>query len=110
MRHIVFKGEPSLLMQHLRSKDDGFIIFIKAKPQSKYDEISVSVDEVCVRVSAPARNEQANVRLQKMLATIFGIAQSKVVILKGQQARQKAFYIIERDRAALLANVCRSIG
>jgi uncharacterized protein len=109
-KNIAIKGDPSLLTQHLKSKDDGFIICIVAKPQTKHEEFCITVDEVSIKVNAPAQDGKANERVQKILATIFGLAKSKVVILKGQQSRLKMYYLIEKDRAVLLANVRRSMG
>jgi uncharacterized protein (TIGR00251 family) len=109
-KNIAIKGDPLLLTQHLQSKDDGFVICVVAKPQAKHEEFCITVDQVSIKVNAPAQEGKANERLQKILATIFGLAKSKVVILKGQQGRLKMYYLIEKDRAVLLDNLRRSIG
>ena len=109
-KNIAINGDPVLLTQHLKRKDDGFVICIVAKPQAKHEEFCITVDQVSIKVNAPAQEGKANERVQKILATIFGLAKSKVLILRGQQARLKMYYLIEKDRAVLLANLRRSMG
>ncbi|MCI1189552.1 DUF167 family protein [Hymenobacter sp. DH14] len=60
------------------------ILHLKAKPGSRVNQLQLGPDgQVTVRLNAPAQEGQANAALLAFLATTFGIAKTRVVLLAG---------------------------
>jgi uncharacterized protein (TIGR00251 family) len=56
-----------------------------------------------VRVAAPALDGRANRAVCRLLAKQLGVARSRVVIVRGQRARDKLIQVEGMDQAALAA-------
>lgn len=70
------------------------IISVKAKPQAKEDRIEkIGENEFAIWVKAKAIKGKANQAVIEVLSKYFGIAQSKIVLLKGGRSRSKIFKI-----------------
>ncbi|MFA5147392.1 MAG: DUF167 domain-containing protein [Candidatus Omnitrophota bacterium] len=70
-------------------------IAVKVKPGSKEDSVEkVNGAEFMVRVKAPAREGRANEAALEVLAGYFGVARSRVRIVRGLSGRNKVIDII----------------
>jgi uncharacterized protein YggU (UPF0235/DUF167 family) len=66
------------------------ILHVKAKPGSRINQLLVGPDgAMVVRLNAPAQEGKANAALQAYLATVFGIAKSRVTLLAGHTSTFK---------------------
>jgi len=70
-------------------------IFVIAKPNAKEAQVKM-IDNAHFRVAVkePPKNGKANATIVKALAEHFGVAPSRVKILKGAAAKQKLIEII----------------
>lgn len=72
-------------------------ISVKVKPQAKEDKIAkTGENEYVVRVKAKAQDGKANCAVREILSEYFDIAQSKVILLKGEWSRDKIFEIYSK--------------
>ena len=73
-------------------------IFCKIIPGARVNKI-VKEDDAHFKVYLMARPEKgrANKALIKILAKDFGVAKSKVVILRGEKAREKEIFIEDKE-------------
>lgn len=66
------------------------ILHLKAKPGSRVNQLLVGPDGATTeRLNAPAQEGKANAALQAYLATTFGIAKNRVVLLAGHTSSFK---------------------
>lgn len=69
-------------------------IFLYVQPGAKTTEITGLYDGVLkIRLNAPPVDGQANNRLQKYLAQLFGVSQRQVRLIRGEKNRRKIFEI-----------------
>ena len=69
-------------------------ISVKVKPQAKEDRVNkIGENQFAVWVKAKAIEGKANQAVIKLLSKYFDIAQSKIVLLRGERARDKVFKI-----------------
>ncbi len=66
------------------------LIQVKVKPNSKVRKIvQIEKDNYIVHVNAPATEGKANLELIKLLSKEFGVAKSKVELVKGLKSNNK---------------------
>jgi uncharacterized protein len=66
------------------------LVTVRVRPGSSRNEIAGEKDGVLVvRVSAPPVDGKANAAVRKLLAKHYGIAPSRVEIVRGHSAREK---------------------
>jgi uncharacterized protein (TIGR00251 family) len=66
------------------------LVTVRVKPGSSRDEVVEEADGVLVvRVTAPPAEGRANKAVRRLVAKHYGIAPSRVEIVRGQAARQK---------------------
>ncbi|MBC8358281.1 MAG: DUF167 domain-containing protein [Candidatus Aminicenantes bacterium] len=69
-------------------------IFVKVKPRAKENRIEqTDKNQFSVWVQARPEKGQANRAVIEILAEYFGLSKSRVMLLKGQTAKQKTFEI-----------------
>ncbi|MDH5202528.1 MAG: DUF167 domain-containing protein [Nitrospirota bacterium] len=71
-------------------------ISVKVKPNAKQERIEKTGENtLSVWVKEKPQEGKANQAVIKILADYFGVARSKVILLKGQTSKQKIFEIKE---------------
>jgi len=70
-------------------------IQVKAKPNSKTDEVSREGDSFIVKVREPPKEGKANQAVIKLLAEHFGVPRSRVRILSGFGSRNKVIEVVQ---------------
>lgn len=73
------------------------LLYLKIKPNQRYNSIKKSEDGFIVRIRAPAEDGKANSHLIEFMANTLKLPKSAIRILKGQTSRYKC---IEIDAAA----------
>ncbi len=69
-------------------------ISARVKPNAKENKVEkISDNEFLVWVKAPAQENRANQAAREILAEYFGVAKSRVNLLKGKTSRQKVFEV-----------------
>lgn len=71
------------------------VFWVKIKPNSKNEEISVENDTIIAKVNAPPVDGKANERLRELLSDFFKCPKSKISILAGKTSRTKKILIKE---------------
>ena len=74
------------------------ILHLKAKPGSRLNQLQVGPNgQLTVRLNAPAQEGKANAALQAYLASVFGIAKTRVVLLAGHASPFKKIELLAVD-------------
>ncbi len=69
-------------------------IFVQARAGAKYPRVSkIDAAHFVVAVREPARDGKANAAIARALADHFGVAPSRVTLVRGAVAEQKVFEI-----------------
>ncbi|UCB56877.1 MAG: DUF167 domain-containing protein [Candidatus Omnitrophota bacterium] len=69
-------------------------ISVKVKPQAKQDMVrKIGPGDYTVWVKAKALEGKANQAVVEVLAEYFGVAKSKIALLKGKKTRNKVFMV-----------------
>lgn len=72
------------------------ILHLKAKPGSRINQLQLGPDgQVIVRLNAPAQEGKANAALLAYLATVFGIAKTRVLLLAGHTSPFKKVELLD---------------
>ena len=72
------------------------ILHLKAKPGSRVNQLQLGPDGlVTVRLNAPAQEGKANAALLGYLATTFGTAKTRVVLLAGHTSSFKKVELLD---------------
>jgi len=71
-------------------------IQVKAKPNSKNDEVSQEGGSFIVKVKEPPKEGRANQAIIKLLAHHFSVPKDQVKILNGFKSKNKVIEIINR--------------
>jgi hypothetical protein len=69
------------------------IIYLKVKPNQRFDRMEKAGDTWQVRLNAPAVDGKANQRLVDFLSEVLDVSKSKIVLKKGHTARVKCLEI-----------------
>ena len=70
-------------------------IQVKAKPNSKTEEVSQKGDSFIVKVKEPPKEGKANQAVIRLLAQHFDVPQNRVRILSGFRSRNKIIEVVE---------------
>ena len=78
-------------------------ISAKVKPNSRYREEVVANDDgsLTVYTKAPAIEGRANLAAIKLLAKYYGVAPSRVKLVRGATSRNKVFEIADKNPGSL---------
>ncbi len=79
------------------------LLYLKIKPNQRFDRIERVDDHWVVRVKAPAVDGKANEHLIDYLSSVLGLSKSKVRIRKGSASRIKC---LEIDAEEAYINDC----
>jgi len=75
------------------------ILWLRVQPRASRDEwVGAAAAQFRVRITAPPVDGQANAHLQAFLATLFGVAKSRVTLLAGDKGRDKRWRITAPQR------------
>jgi len=75
--------------------DDGIVVFVRATPGAKRDEIvGVAAGRLRVRIAAPPAEGLANDRLCRFVAKAFGVRPSAVSVRRGRRSREKEVCVL----------------
>lgn len=75
-------------------KEDTLFLSIHVHPRAKQTAIvGVQEGKLKVKTSAPPVDGRANSELCELFAKLFGVAKSRVTLVKGQKSRDKCFCI-----------------
>ena len=74
--------------------DDGIVISVRVTPGAKRSEvIDSSGERLRLRVAAPATEGKANAEVARFVASLFGVRQSAVMLVRGQRSRDKTLRV-----------------
>jgi uncharacterized protein (TIGR00251 family) len=77
------------------------LLFVKAKPNQRFDKVERVGAEWQIRLKAPAVDGKANEHLIEYLSEILKIPKSKINLKKGQTSRIKCLEIIADEKTVL---------
>ncbi|MCM2561597.1 DUF167 domain-containing protein [Lutimaribacter sp. EGI FJ00015] len=69
----------------------GAEIALRVTPRAARDRIDTAEGALRIYVTAPPEDGKANKAVQKILARAMGVAKSRLVLVRGQTARDKVF-------------------
>ncbi|MBR9650997.1 DUF167 domain-containing protein [Thalassovita aquimarina] len=72
---------------------EGREIAVRVTPKASRNKITVEEDQLRVYVTTVPEDGKANAAVQKLLAKAMGIAKSRLVLVRGQTARDKVFRV-----------------
>lgn len=70
---------------------DGAEITVRVTPRAARNDVTRDGASVAVRVTAMPENGKANEAVRKLLAKALGVAKTRLVLVRGQTARDKTF-------------------
>ncbi len=79
------------------------LLYLKIKPNQRFDRIEGTPEQWFVRIKAPAIDGKANEHLLDFLSAVFGLSQSKIRLKKGKTSRLKC---LEIDADEEFVNQC----
>ena len=100
---IRFKGPAECVLEASLS-----LVEVKVTPRASATSVKVDGELVLVRVTAAPTDGQANSAVQELLAKKLKIAKGRVLLVRGETARQKVFEIEGLERAEILQSLRES--
>lgn len=91
---------------YLRGK---MIIYLKVKPNQRFDKLEKVGNEWHIRLKAPAVDGKANAHLIEFLSAILAVSKSKITLKKGKTSRLKCLEI-DSDEKSVLEKLALSIN
>jgi uncharacterized protein (TIGR00251 family) len=85
------------------------IIYLKVKPNQRFDKVEKIGNEWQIRLKAPATEGKANEHLIELLSAILDISKSKIELKKGKTSRLKCLEI-DSDEVTVLEKLTLSIN
>jgi uncharacterized protein len=77
------------------------LLYIRAKPNSRFDRIEKIGEVWQIRLKAPAVDGKANEHLIEFLSEILKIPKSKISLKKGQTSRIKCLEIMADEKTVM---------
>jgi len=84
------------------------ILYLKVKPNQRFDKVEKSGDYWQIRIKAPATDGKANEYLVEYLGVILGLPKSKIILKKGMTSRLKCLEILA-DESMILNKLYNSL-
>ena len=81
-----------------RRDGDDLVLAVRVVPKASRDDVLAEAQWLKIRVTAPPVDGKANEHLVRLLARVFGVAKSRVVIEKGATGRSKQVRIVRPER------------
>lgn len=72
---------------------DDLVLSVKVQPRASRDALVPEPGRLRVRITAPPVEGAANAHLARLLAREFGVAPSRVALVRGESSRDKVFRI-----------------
>ena len=85
------------------------IIYLKVKPNQRFDRLEKIGNEWQIRVKAPAIDGKANEHLIELLSGMLAISKSKITLKKGKTSKLKCLEI-DLDEQSVLQKLESSIN
>ncbi|CAN5662273.1 hypothetical protein BH11BAC1_BH11BAC1_05440 [soil metagenome] len=85
------------------------LIYLKVKPNQRFDMVEKAGVDWQIRLKAPAIDGKANEHLVEFLSEVLGISKSKIRLKKGQTSRIKCLDI-EADEQLIYSKLEASIN
>lgn len=76
-------------MAAIERNGDDLILRLRVQPRASRDELVLQGEQLRLRITAPPVDGKANTHLCSYLASLFGVAKSRVEILSGESGRDK---------------------
>ena len=90
----------------IRREGSDVLLRVRVQPRASRNQLIVQPpDRITLRLTAPPVEGAANAAGCAFLAELFGIAKSRVVIVRGGTARDKLIRIRDVDAAEILARL-----
>lgn len=88
-------------------KETDLILEVRVQPRASKDEIvGFQGERLKIRITAAPVEGQANRHLVRLLADVFGVPQRDIVLLSGENARNKRFRIVApKQRPSFLSEM-----
>jgi uncharacterized protein (TIGR00251 family) len=77
------------------------LLYVKVKPNQRFDRIEKKDNEWIVRLKAPAVDGKANEHLIEFLSEVLDLPKSKINLKKGATARVKCLEIMSEENEVL---------
>jgi len=77
------------------------MIYVKVKPNQRFDRVEKSGNDWQIRLKAPATEGKANEHLIDYLSEVLGFAKSKIRLVKGHQSRLKGIEIDSEEAVVM---------
>jgi uncharacterized protein (TIGR00251 family) len=77
-------------MSWLRQDGADWLLAVRVQPRASRDEVTgVQGERLRLRLTAPPVEGAANRHLERYLAGLFGVAPSRVTVIRGESSREK---------------------
>jgi uncharacterized protein (TIGR00251 family) len=95
------------MAQWYQWQGEQLLLTVRVQPRASCDEIvgPHGSESLKVRITAPPVDGKANQHLIKFLAKAFGVAKSRVTLLKGESGREKRLAIAAPARLPAAAGI-----
>jgi hypothetical protein len=81
-------------MSCYRWEGENLILLVHIQPRaSQTGIVGIHNERLKIKITAAPVDGQANAEVYKLLAKLFGVAKSRIVLLNGQTSRDKSFRI-----------------
>ena len=77
------------------------VIYLKVKPNQRFDKIEKNGNEWQIRLKAPAVDGKANEHLVEFLSVVLAISKSKITLKKGKTSKLKCLEIDSEEQSVL---------
>jgi len=86
------------------------VLAVRVQPRAARDELKLDGERLRVRLTAPPVDGAANEHLRRVLAAAFGVAPSRVTLVRGATSREKLVRVAAPATipAALAAHLARN--
>jgi uncharacterized protein len=89
------------------------LIAVRVQPRSSRNQVVTIIggpdrrdpELICIRLTAPPVEGAANAACRAFLAELLGIAQSRILIVRGETSRNKLLRLRDADVASVLAHL-----
>ena len=81
-------------MSYYLEKEDGLTVFVRVQPRASRNQLEGVVENrLRIRLTAPPLEGEANKACAAYLAEVLGVPKSRVSLVAGQKAREKALHV-----------------
>jgi uncharacterized protein (TIGR00251 family) len=77
------------------------ILYVKVKPNQRFDKVEKVGAEWHIRLKAPASEGKANENLVEYLSEVLNLSKSKIILKKGMTSRVKCLEIMMEENDVL---------